>query len=1223
MPIVECPVEGCEYRTPDVGEVLAAALITAHTATHPTQGPPPSVRAEKVRRPDLSSAGTTEDWVYFRSRWDDYARATKLIGPDRILQLLECCDDQLRRDLTRNAGGTLAEKTEAEVFAAMKALAVREENPMVARVSLHNMRQERDEPIRAFGARLRGQASVCKFAKACTGCGISVNYAEDILVDVLCRGLADTEIQMDLLGDPNQEMTVEQALRFVEAKEAGKRSASRLSLPQTAEAMGSSYQRQKKPTHKITEPKEDPCSYCGGRGHGTSAPTRIRRTKCPAFGTRCNNCGREHHLEKVCRSETRHTNVQHESALFDSLCALTSSPSHPITTLDHHIFHQSTSTWAKRQSKPQPYIRLRISVNRHDYQHFGYPLRYDSKQTQVEAMADTGCQSCLAGTSVMSKLGLTTGDLIPANLRIHAANNSNIDILGATILRLTDTSSRKTTRQMVYITRHVSKLFLSREACADLGIIHSTFPKPIAACNAMAGGPGNQPNAAHSTITRPCNCPKRSLPPPIPTSLPYPPTEEYREKLESYLREHYRSSTFNTCEHQPLPLMGGPPLRLMIDPEATPTAHHSPIPVPFHWQDEVKAGLDRDVRLGVLEQVPIGNPVTWCHRMVICPKKNGSLRRTIDFQPLNQHATRETHHTQSPFHQARSVPNNVKKTVFDAWNGYHSIALHPDDRHFTTFITPWGRYRYCTAPQGYIASGDGYTRRYDEITSSVPDKTKCIDDTLLWSDDIHDSFLQAAHWLDTCGNHGVTLNPDKFKFAEDNVEFAGFEITPTTVKPCRKYVRAIQDFPTPRNITDVRSWFGLVNQVSYAFSMTAAMLPFRELLKPSIKFSWDESHQRAFDDSKTSIVNEIHHGVQIFDKSKPTCLATDWSRDGIGFWLFQKHCPCPSNDLFCCKEGWKITLVGSRFTHPAESRYAPIEGEALAVADALDKARHFVLGCHNLTIAVDHRPLLKIFGDRSLDAISNARLRNLKEKTLRYRFKMTHIPGVKNRAPDSLSRYPSGDTSPPKMPLPDDTHAITNSQPSPPSTIPTALMAGLSTDDTPLSSTIESTLQESLAATFTSALPIGWEQVQTATSSDDDMLLLLDTIENGFPDKRHLTPTAIRDFHHHKDHLYSIDGVIIYKDRIVIPRALRPSCLSALHAAHQGTSSMTSKAEASVFWPGITGDIHATRSDCSICNRMAPSQAALPPTPPPSQSTHFSASALIISTTEGRITWSS
>ena len=49
----------------------------------------------------------------------------------------------------------------------------------------------------------------------------------------------------------------------------------------------------------------------------------------------------------------------------------------------------------------------------------------------------------------------------------------------------------------------------------------------------------------------------------------------------------------------------------MLDEDATPVAHHTPIPVAIHWQDEVKAGLDRDVRLGVLEKVPIGTPVTW------------------------------------------------------------------------------------------------------------------------------------------------------------------------------------------------------------------------------------------------------------------------------------------------------------------------------------------------------------------------------------------------------------------------------------------------------------------------------------------------------------------------------------------------------------------------------------------------------------------------------------
>ena len=117
--------------------------------------------------------------------------------------------------------------------------------------------------------------------------------------------------------------------------------------------------------------------------------------------------------------------------------------------------------------------------------------------------------------------------------------------------------------------------------------------------------------------------------------------------------------------------------------------------------------------------------------MVVCAKKNEKPRRTVDFQPLNVHATRETHHTPSSFHQARSVPNGKRKTLFDAWNGYHSVPISEEDRHLTTFITPWCRYRYKTAPQGYIASGDAYTRRYDEIVADIPNKTKCVDDVPL------------------------------------------------------------------------------------------------------------------------------------------------------------------------------------------------------------------------------------------------------------------------------------------------------------------------------------------------------------------------------------------------------------------------------------------------------------------------------------------------------------
>ena len=201
-----------------------------------------------------------------------------------------------------------------------------------------------------------------------------------------------------------------------------------------------------------------------------------------------------------------------------------------------------------------------------------------------------------------------------------------------------------------------------------------------------------------------------------------------------------------------------------MDPNAVPVAHHTPVPVLIHWQEEVKAGINRDIRLGVIEPVPIAESITWCHRMVICSKEDESPRGKVDFQAFNANAYRETHHFTSPFHQPRSVPSSKKKAIFDCWNGYHSIPRHKDDRHLTTFISPWERFRYKVAPQRYIASGNGYTGCFYEIVSNVSDMTKCIDNSLLWSDNSETSLFQAVDWLDLCGGNGITLHPEKFQF---------------------------------------------------------------------------------------------------------------------------------------------------------------------------------------------------------------------------------------------------------------------------------------------------------------------------------------------------------------------------------------------------------------------------------------------------------------------------
>ena len=87
----------------------------------------------------------------------------------------------------------------------------------------------------------------------------------------------------------------------------------------------------------------------------------------------------------------------------------------------------------------------------------------------------------------------------------------------------------------------------------------------------------------------------------------------------------------------------------------------------------------------------------------------------------------------------------------------------------------------------------------------------------------------------------------------------------------------------------------------------------------------------------------------------------DWSKIGVAFALMQKYCKCEEIHPRCCPDRWQLCMTGSRFCTEAEQQYSPVEGEALAVAWALEKARHFNTGCMDLWVAVDHKPLLGIY----------------------------------------------------------------------------------------------------------------------------------------------------------------------------------------------------------------------------------------------------------------------
>ncbi|KAK2554186.1 hypothetical protein P5673_024545 [Acropora cervicornis] len=195
---------------------------------------------------------------------------------------------------------------------------------------------------------------------------------------------------------------------------------------------------------------------------------------------------------------------------------------------------------------------------------------------------------------------------------------------------------------------------------------------------------------------------------------------------------------------------------------------------------------------------------------------------------------------------------------------------------------------------------------------------------------------------------------------------------------------------------------------------------------------------------------------------------------------------------------------------------------------------------------------------------------------------MVHAPGVQHRAADAVSCHPTGPANPDMMLLSDDI-AASGALAIPSLFNPSghSFLSGIRCREPAAPYT---TIDDELASLMSSSLNtlgITWDFIKVAAASDTNMVQLTSIIESGFPEFRHELPPALCEYHQFRDHLYTVDGVILYKFRSVIPPSLRQHDLSVLHSAHQGVTSMTAGAETTVFWPGITSAMTATWPPCT------------------------------------------
>ena len=1293
---LECSVSSCEYQTPTGCPTwdLMVTLLTQHTAS--VHGSSSSVatqnsKLEKLPRPTFNLNMTESQWNFTKIQWEHYINQVQAPEATILTQLQAACSEPLRQRIFDT--GLYHTLNTSELFLRqMETLAVVKVHKSVHLRNLWRMNQQAGETIRAFVARLTATADMCGMTVVCE-CNREVPYRDNVLQQLVIHGMSDNDIRIRVMSrnTSGELTTLDKLINYIQAEEAGRDESNDL----TSED-GQIASMRRKSSYQADKGR---CGHCGQKRHTAVNSPEDRKSSCKAYGVTCSKCQRKHHYASVCRSRNKISAIVEpdntseaevsQIATFFSLSSESATPSiedlsavvcqlketshGPVTTLPlpHHV-HDMIHGWLQRKPHSSPTILAKFSVDRKAYSELTLPLpKFKSGKTPGRSDAkpsvcDTGAQLTVLPRSLIADMHVKQESIFPVQTQIHGVANSPIHVDGGLLVTVSatnpDTGITRHSRQLAYVSASVKMPYLSLQACKDLGLVPEEFPKvasidenvpamldvisPTKCSN--SGVPSSQADV--------CQCPKRELPPPAPTVLPYAPTKDNLPRLKQFILDRYASSAFNCCEHQPLRLMDkAPPLRIYTDENARPKAIHTPSIVPLHWKNAVKEGLDRDERLGVIERVPVNSPVGWCSRMVVTSKADGSPRRVVDFTELNKHTPRQTHHTASPWTIVSSIPPNKVKSVVDCWHGYHSVPLHPADKHYTTFVTEWGRYRYRTVPQGLISAGDAYTQRKAELMANITDQATCVDDTIMYDDSIEENFFKVCNFLYIGASGGCTFNPKKFQFGQTEVNFLGFLITADGVQTTKQFQESILNFPTPKNITDVRSWFGCVNQVSYSFAAAPIMEPFRHLLSSKVPFEWSTALQEAFEASKREVLAQCEKGVRSFNPALPTALATDWAKLGVGFWLTQKHCSCPTDPKptpGCCPTGWQTVYCGSKFCSPAESRYHPIEGEALAATYGLHKCKFFVLGLNNLILTIDHKPLIPIFGkDQQLEDIENPRILNFKLKSLMFRFTVTHVPGKRNVTADTFSRRydaPSnrpGGTDSTKSneeslsPTPEYSSKLAPPHwVSPPVSVgSTASFSHMSSQENPkLPTTAVRSLPASLAALhaapetceeqlapehmfvgsilstiatinswYRSAAilspshpeALSWQKLESACLSCDVYKNLRRTIETG-SDKKEDWDHTIAEFYPMRQSLVVVGPVILLHDRPVIPLALRETVLQHLHSGHQGANSMFERASSSLYWPNYRADIVNFRAACSSCSRYQPSNPAMPPVYP-------------------------
>ncbi|XP_051160432.1 uncharacterized protein K02A2.6-like [Leptopilina boulardi] len=522
-----------------------------------------------------------------------------------------------------------------------------------------------------------------------------------------------------------------------------------------------------------------------------------------------------------------------------------------------------------------------------------------------------------------------------------------------------------------------------------------------------------------------------------------------------------------------------------------------PRPVPFAFKDEMTQRIRDLESQGFIKAV---DDAEWGTPLVPVLKKDGKIRVCADYKVTINKCLEDVKHPTPRIEELFAcVSGGVKFTKLDFTNAFNQLEVTEETAKLLTWSTHLGLFKVNRMPFGPKTCVAIFQKIIEKTLQGIPCVTIFCDDIVVTGKTKDEHLQNLRLVLKKLSDAGFKLNLKKCSFFQDEIHYLGHIINGQGLHKNPEMVEAIRAVKKPENVTELKSFLGMVNYYGKFVPHLGQMLKPLYDATTRQNWTWTTREEAAFNEIKEEIASDrclVH-----YDPAKKLKLVADASKDGIGAALLHVF---PNGDE-------RPIAFASRILRCSEKNYSVIHKEALAIYWSVCKFYQFLVG-NKFMLCSDHKPLLALFGEKNgIPKMAAGRLQRWAVFLSSFDYTLEYIKGIDNGAADGLSR------------------------------LPRQVSSGVDESMDYFNFIVEENI------------PIKSDDLRRELRKDPVLSKVFLYVRDGWP--THVDP-EFKPFLTRKDEISIDSGLLMWGYRLIIPQVFRSSLLEEIHGGHIGIVKM-------------------------------------------------------------------